>query len=995
MAILKEEENRKKLEQESKPKNQTKPQDSNNDKNVSKYTKSIQLGKIALEGFRKTMSATLSVMKKAGSVFASIGKSIGGYLLGNIRKLISAINMIKGRIGTILLRRAITSMLRGIYAGMQEGIQNMYKFSEVARTSFVGAMDQMATASQYLKNSLGAMLAPAIEALAPVVDFIIDKFVALINTINQVISILTGKGFWTKAIKAPKSYGDAISDSANKAGNAAKKAADELKLWLAPWDELHLTPVPDKDKGSGGSGSGGGSGNDDDASLMFENVPLDSTLKDLIESGDWYGVGALFAEKLNMITAKADEWLVNTFEPWAIQFGTNLGNLINGFVDKYDWELLGKTIADGMMALVRGANSFLETTDWLGIGTAIGTSIMGWFNNISWDEIGTYFAEKFNALILTVEGLVTTVFGSEANRNKIADSIKNVISTWFDTVKWEDLGNALIVGFNGAVDILEKTVSDTKFWNDIKLNLKPLWDKLGELDANGLGKSLSTLFTKGFTLVDWETIGTKIGEFLGGIDWGNVTITILNAAWDLIKGAISGFFNGEHGGELVGLILTALAAKIALENLTLNLAMTLGLGTVTNNITQAGIVSALGTGGNSLSGMLINALASALGVSASAITLGALGVITVTLFFAYMFSHKPDNDVIDNGDGTYTTINSETGMVSHNNPDGSISGNVPGTTTIQTVYPDGTVTYEDARDKGREQSREIAIQLALKKPTNVEKVIAETQVDVNSKPVTKKVDAVENKPSVPTALTNVQYEIDKGKKLTALVNSQAEGKAATNAVMGAMQGNVKKSNGGYGLWSYITPWAVGQGAINGVMRDEQGKVKKSNGGWALWSYITPWASSQAAVNSAMKNMQTKINNYGTLSVSVGLVSGAMPNTTWKKQNKANGGIFANGKWKDITAYASGGYPDGSQLFWARENGPELVGTIGNHTAVVNNDQIVASVSDGVARAVASVMGGNNGNQSITVYLDGEVVYKNVVRRNNQQIARTGNSELFY
>lgn len=70
---------------------------------------------------------------------------------------------------------------------------------------------------------------------------------------------------------------------------------------------------------------------------------------------------------------------------------------------------------------------------------------------------------------------------------------------------------------------------------------------------------------------------------------------------------------------------------------------------------------------------------------------------------------------------------------------------------------------------------------------------------------------------------------------------------------------------------------------------------------------------------------------------------------------AEGGIFAGGHWNPIERYAVGGLPDTSQLFIAREAGPELVGTLGNHTAVMNNDQIVSSVSDGVAMAVSSVM----------------------------------------
>lgn len=67
------------------------------------------------------------------------------------------------------------------------------------------------------------------------------------------------------------------------------------------------------------------------------------------------------------------------------------------------------------------------------------------------------------------------------------------------------------------------------------------------------------------------------------------------------------------------------------------------------------------------------------------------------------------------------------------------------------------------------------------------------------------------------------------------------------------------------------------------------------------------------------------------------------------------GMLANGAGSSfgrIPAYASGGTPDSGQLFIAREAGAELVGSIGNKTAVMNNDQIVESVSQGVADANA-------------------------------------------
>ena len=68
-----------------------------------------------------------------------------------------------------------------------------------------------------------------------------------------------------------------------------------------------------------------------------------------------------------------------------------------------------------------------------------------------------------------------------------------------------------------------------------------------------------------------------------------------------------------------------------------------------------------------------------------------------------------------------------------------------------------------------------------------------------------------------------------------------------------------------------------------------------------------------------------------------------------------GGARGSGKNMNIVGlYASGGFPDYGQLFIARENGAgaELVGQIGNRTAVANNDQIVEGIKGGVESANA-------------------------------------------
>ena len=52
----------------------------------------------------------------------------------------------------------------------------------------------------------------------------------------------------------------------------------------------------------------------------------------------------------------------------------------------------------------------------------------------------------------------------------------------------------------------------------------------------------------------------------------------------------------------------------------------------------------------------------------------------------------------------------------------------------------------------------------------------------------------------------------------------------------------------------------------------------------------------------------------------------------------------------VPTYAEGGFPEQGQMFIAREAGAEMVGNIGNRTAVANNDQIVSGIATGVAEA---------------------------------------------
>ena len=60
-------------------------------------------------------------------------------------------------------------------------------------------------------------------------------------------------------------------------------------------------------------------------------------------------------------------------------------------------------------------------------------------------------------------------------------------------------------------------------------------------------------------------------------------------------------------------------------------------------------------------------------------------------------------------------------------------------------------------------------------------------------------------------------------------------------------------------------------------------------------------------------------------------------------------------YKALNGYATGGFPKTGELFYARESGAELVGTLGGKTAVANNDQIAAGIAKALDHSADRLM----------------------------------------
>lgn len=148
------------------------------------------------------------------------------------------------------------------------------------------------------------------------------------------------------------------------------------------------------------------------------------------------------------------------------------------------------------------------------------------------------------------------------------------------------------------------------------------------------------------------------------------------------------------------------------------------------------------------------------------------------------------------------------------------------------------------------------------------------------------------------------------------------------------------------------------------------------------------------LNGVIPKLETAINKMATYTSLLSSLKGfsnngqAVPLSVESKSTFASRSANSYSV-QDITAYASGGFPEHGQMFIAREDGPELVGQMGNRAAVANNDQIVdgiASANTGVINAVMAIgamITKAVNDKDTTVSLDGRQVSRSLYKYNQQ------------
>lgn len=154
-----------------------------------------------------------------------------------------------------------------------------------------------------------------------------------------------------------------------------------------------------------------------------------------------------------------------------------------------------------------------------------------------------------------------------------------------------------------------------------------------------------------------------------------------------------------------------------------------------------------------------------------------------------------------------------------------------------------------------------------------------------------------------------------------------------------------------GWWSNVKDWWGDKAvSVKSKLATKASEISK----W--WKNVKDWWGDKDLKIKSIFSMDTLKSGINTL---IGWINSKIIDNLNKislKLPKALGGKTLGFNINHIATFETGGTPKMGELFYARENGkPELVGRQGNRTKVINNDQIIASTSKGVADAVYNVM----------------------------------------
>lgn len=551
--------------------------------------------------YTRYLNMFASNLKKTATQVWAFGKKLAWLVTTPFRKFGSAIlsagNAIKGffqRFARLAMLRLMRMAIMKIIQSLQEGVKNLYAWSATVDHSFAHAMDTIATAGLYFKNSIAAMFSPLIEAIAPILDAIVDRVVAFINVINQLFALLTGRTVYTAAIKGAKAYEDA-------AGGAAA-AQEELNRTVLGFDELNRLNGP---KGNGGGGGGGASGGEG----IFEVRDISDLAERLFNDEDWTWLGTLLTDKLTEQMQSID-W--DKIQRNANGIATRISTFLNGaFGNREFWETLGTTFGEGINTITGFIDTFFQTTEWTTAGESFGAFLRNGIDTIDWEQLGRTITDVPRMITQWIHGFVSE--WTVEDWTELGDSIAEMVNAAFFNIDWATAIPDVVEMATGILHAINTAISEIE-WSEMFAELR-----------------------EGFENADWDGLWAELKEFISNTApvWGvmlAITITgaVIKTAAAVIRqmvvtalaGHLASAFGGSAagvgtgagvGGAIMGGIGKAVAGGAAMAGAAITIAVTAAVAvTIVMSVARANKLSDIQRRANNDASMYRNALNQAL-----------------------------------------------------------------------------------------------------------------------------------------------------------------------------------------------------------------------------------------------------------------------------------------------------------------------------------------------------------------------------------------------
>ena len=525
------------------------------DKLMSKF---MQLASRAIVGgLQKISSGIFGIHKSANKSTLSL-KKLMKYVFG-IRTLFALFNRI---------RSAAT-----------EGIQNLAQHDLLTNTGKVNqSLSELQSALTQLKNSFATAFAPILTTVSPILVSFINLISQAVTRVGMLIAALTGQKTFVKAIAVQENY----AASLDKTANSAKKAAKALQGYLSPIDEINR--YDDGSSSDSGTGSGGGY-TGPSAGDMFEEVPIESSLKgiadkikELIQNEDWEGLGAYIADGINKGLQKiynVINW--DNVGPEVTRFITAFTTTFNSLVNHINWDLMGRTLGAGVNTLVNSLNLLIGNggIDFNKIGSSIAKGLRGAIKEINWTSLGELLGNKFMISWRMLSGFVNEMSRKNdagiTGWTELGKAVGKAMTGIFSKISFTDIAKALVGVINGAFETLAGF--DNEFdWKSFQENLKSgIQTMVNGIDWKGNGKAfgdflshLCDCITAAIDNGTFQKLGEGIGEFLAELPWEKLLKTAAIALIDGLGGALGGLWRSGLAGKITaGLIVAFGAVKVA------------------------------------------------------------------------------------------------------------------------------------------------------------------------------------------------------------------------------------------------------------------------------------------------------------------------------------------------------------------------------------------------------------------------------------------------